>query len=116
MLAIIALPRETFSQYFMIIISINVTDNSQMIVYSTPSVINNGNTNRSNGRLIVDAKIQIKSNLQLGIQSSFRNNLAIIKRTIVSIKIVIIQAIKNFTSLLAHANSIPSSLSTSSNA
>jgi hypothetical protein len=45
----------------------NVTDNSQMIVYSTPSTINNGRTNRNNGRVIVEARIPIKSNLQLEI-------------------------------------------------
>ena len=51
----------------MINISIKVTDNSHIIVYQTLSVINNGRMNRNNGRVIVDAKIQIKSNLQLEI-------------------------------------------------
>lgn len=55
-LAIIAFIRETFSQYFIIKISINVTINSQIIIYRTSPVINNGMTNRNNGRVIVDAK------------------------------------------------------------
>lgn len=67
MLANIAFHRETFSQYFKINISINVTNNSQITVYSTPSLINNGRTNRNNGRVIVDAKIQIRISIQLEI-------------------------------------------------
>jgi hypothetical protein len=67
MLAKIAFPREIFSQYFMINISINVTNNSQITVYSTPSEINNGNTNRNNGRVIVEARIQTRISLRLEI-------------------------------------------------
>ena len=51
----------------MINISMSVTDNSHIIVYPTLSVINNGRTNRNNGRVIVDARIQIRINLQLEI-------------------------------------------------
>jgi len=51
----------------MINISIKVTANSQITIYSTQSTTNNGRTNRNNGRVIVDAKIQIRINLQLEI-------------------------------------------------
>ena len=67
MLANIAFHRETFSQYFIMNISINVTTNSQITVYSTQSLINNGSTNRSNGRVIVDAKTQTRISIQLEI-------------------------------------------------
>ena len=100
----------------MINTSIIVTNNSQIIIYSTPSLINNGSTNRNNGKVIVEAKIQVRINLQLEICSSFRNNFAIANKTIVSIRIVRIHATKNFTNLLLFANSIHSSLSTISNA
>jgi hypothetical protein len=115
MLANIAFHRETFSQYFMINISISITNNSQITIYSTPSLINNGRTNRNNGRVIVDAKIHIKRSLQLEILSFFRNNFAIAKRIIVSIKTVKIHAIQNFINLLLLTNSTPCSLSTNSN-
>jgi hypothetical protein len=66
-LANIAFHRETFSQYFIMNISINVTTSSQITVYSTPSLINIGRTNRNNGSVIVEARIQIRTNLQLEI-------------------------------------------------
>ena len=66
-LAIIAFHRETFSQYFMINISISITKSSQITVYSTPSTITNGKTNRKNGRVIVEAQIHINKILQLEI-------------------------------------------------
>lgn len=99
----------------MINTSIIVTNNSQITIYSTPSLINNGSTNRNNGKVIVEAKIQVRINLQLEICSSFRNNFAIINRTIVSITTVRIRAIKNFVSLPAFSNFIPCSVSTISN-
>ncbi len=67
MLAIIALPREIFSQYFIINTSIKITNNSPITIYLTPYVINNGSTNRNNGRVIVDASIPIRKSLQLEI-------------------------------------------------
>ena len=67
MLASIAFHREIFNQYFMINISIKVTANSQITIYSTQSTTNNGRTNRNNGRVIVEAKIQIRINFQLEI-------------------------------------------------
>ena len=62
-----AFPRDIFNQYFIKNISINVASNSQITVYHVPSIINNGSTNRNNGRVIVDAKIQIRINLLLEI-------------------------------------------------
>ena len=67
MLDNIAFHRETFSQYFIINISMNVTNNSQITAYSTQSLINKGSTNRNNGRVIVEARIHINKILQLEI-------------------------------------------------
>ena len=78
--------------------------------------MNNGTTNRNNGRVTVEAKIQVRIILEFVILSFFRNNFAIINKIIVSINTVKIRAIQNFTSLLSFTNSIHCSLSTISNA
>lgn len=77
--------------------------------------MNSGTTNRNNGRVTVEAKIQVRIILEFEILSFFRNNFAMMNRIIVSINTVNIQAIQNFTSLLSFTNSIHSSLSIISN-
>lgn len=53
MLAMIAFHRNAFNQYFIIIASIIVTNNSQTIVYKGQSHINNGSTNHNSGSVTV---------------------------------------------------------------
>lgn len=67
MLANIAFHHEIFSQYFITNTSINVTNTSQIIIYPTPSFMNNGRTNRNNGKVIVEAKIQTRTSSLLEI-------------------------------------------------
>ena len=76
MLVIIALHRDIFNQYFIIIASIAVTNNSQTIIYKGQS-INNGSTNHNSGSVTVVGIIQNRKSLLLEIWFSFRNNLAI---------------------------------------
>lgn len=91
-LAIIAFHRDVFNQYFIIIASIMITNNSQIIVYHNHSSIIKGRTNHKNGSVIVVGSIQNKISFQLEILSFFRNNFAIVKRIIVSVKIAINRA------------------------
>jgi hypothetical protein len=62
-----AFHRETFNQYFIMNISINITRVSQIIIYIVSSLINIGSTNRNNGSVIVEAKIQMRASLLLEI-------------------------------------------------
>jgi hypothetical protein len=62
-----AFHRETFNQYFIMNISINVTRVSQIIIYIVSLLINIGSTNRNNGSVIVEAKIQMRASLLLEI-------------------------------------------------
>ncbi|MBR4633949.1 hypothetical protein IKO50_03180 [bacterium] len=67
MLVIIAFHRDIFNQYFMIIASIAVTNNSQTIIYKGQSHINNGSTNHNSGSVTVVGIIQNKKSLLLEI-------------------------------------------------
>ena len=84
--------RETFNQYFIIIASIAVTNNSQIIIYKGQSHINSGSMNHNSGSVIVVGIIQNRRSLLLEIWFSFRNGFAIAKRIIVSITIAINRA------------------------
>lgn len=77
MLVIIAFHREIFNQYFIIIASNTITNNSQTIIYKGKSHINNGSTNHNSGSVTVVGIIQNRRSLLLEIWFSFRNNLAI---------------------------------------
>ena len=69
----IAFHRGIFNQYFNIIASIIVTNNSQIVVYSISSHINNGSTNHNNGRVTVVGIIQNKRSFLFEISFSFQN-------------------------------------------
>ena len=70
-LVITALFRNIFNQYFIIIASIIVTNNSQIIVYRIQSHINSGSTNHNNGSVIVVGSIQNKKSFLLEIVLSW---------------------------------------------
>lgn len=95
-LVMIALFREIFSQYFSIIASIVATKISQTTIYKFQSQIINGNTNHSNGSVIVVGITHRKRSFLLEISSFsynisctnssfFRNVFAIKNKTSVSI-------------------------------
>jgi hypothetical protein len=67
MLAMIAFHRDTFNQYFNIIASIIVTNNSQTIIYKDQSHINNGSTNHNSGSVTVVGIIQNRKSFLLEI-------------------------------------------------
>jgi hypothetical protein len=67
MLVIIAFHREIFNQYFIIIASNTITNNSQTIIYKGQSHINNGSTNHNSGSVTVVGIIQNRRSLLLEI-------------------------------------------------
>ena len=92
----IAFSQDSCKPYFRITISIAVTHNSHTNVYSVSSVIINGRTNQSNGKVTDEAIIQKRIILQYDL-SDFQNPFIRISRTIVSMRIVKNNAIINIS-------------------